>query len=673
MVSGQISRIALAAALAMTGASQALADEAALDGDDAIVVTGRSLEETLPQELARYGKDLTVIDERRIKEQGALDVARALETLPGLYIRSASGPFSYVDVAMQGSRTQDVLWTMDGIRLNNRLYGGTSPNDTLPSSMIERIEVLKGGESLFYGTQASAGIINVVTRGFTNDFNGQINASVDNYATTSVNGYVRGALGDHRFVAYASHNQGEGYRTFSASELSSTDKNRGHDAWSVGLKYQYELTPGLLLNAQYQHTKADLDNPSATRIRESRNDRNEEIASIRLDYTGNDTVQFFLKGYFHDWKTAYVQIRNPVPAGPPVVVYPAGTFWGYQDYGANAVMKLHLHPGLEYLIGYDFQSFSGRDDVFLIGDLHEKVHAGIFQVRTTDELSSDGHLAAGLRYNKTGGDEKTIWNASGRYDFSPALYVEANGGTSFILPDASQLYGIDPCCELGNPNLKPEESLNINASLGGLIPFAGGDLRWKGTYFNRRITNLIDYYYPTDPDDPFYDNGTYANADKQVKAQGAELEIGLVFPSGWAFDASYTYSRVRNHGATLQRDRNPEQFAKGTLAYRPQDKPFGASISVNWVGDVYATPAGFARRNYGNYALVDLASYFYLDQARTHRLGVTVENLFDKDYATRGWQSAVTDAGSLDGTNSRFLYFTRGVPLTARISYGISF
>jgi len=668
MVSRHISSAVAGVALTMGLASQAIAADA--DAGDAIIVTGKSLEETLPQELSRYGSDLTIVSEEQIKRSAALDVARALEAVPGLYIRSRNGPFSYVDISLQGSRTQDVLWTMDGIRLNNRLYGGTSPNDTLPSSMIERIEVLKGGESLFYGTQASAGIINVVTRGFTDDFNGQINGSVDNFATTSVNGYVRGAAGKHRFVAYASHNQAEGYRTFSDSQPSLTDKNYGYNIWSAGLKYQYELAPDLVLNAQYQHTKADIDNLAATRVRESRNDRNEEIASVRLDYTGSDAVQFFLKGYFHDWKTAYVQILNPIPSGPPQVVYPAGTFWGYQDYGGSAVMKLHLHPGLEYLLGYDFQSFNGRDDVLLIGDLNEKVHAGIFQVRTTDELSRQGHLAAGVRYNKTGGAKKTIWNASGRYEVSPALYVEANGGTSFILPDASQLYGIDPCCELGNPNLKPEESLNFNGSLGGSLPLAGGTLRWKGTYFNRRITNLIDYDYP---DDPAFPNGTYTNVSSKVRSRGAEVELGLSFASGWSVNGSYTYARVRNQGSAVQRDRNPEQFARGTLAFAPDDRPFGASISVNWVGDVWSSAPGFGRRNYGNYALVDLATYFYLNQGRTHRLGVTVENLFDQDYATRGWQSAVTDAGVLDGTNSRFLYYARGVPLTARISYGISF
>lgn len=652
-----------------TVAGMAHAEDAIADGDS-IVVTGQSLEETLSQELSGYGHDMVTLDEKRIRNSGAVDLARALEGVPGLYIRSRNGPFTYVDVSLQGSRTQDVLFTLDGIRLNNRLYGGTSPNDTLPASMIERIEVLKGGESLFYGTQASAGIINVVTRGFTDDFNGQVNAGIDSRAGNTQDGYIRGGVNGHRFVAYASRSQSDGYTPFSAYQPSLTDRKLGHELWSAGVKYQYEFTPDLALNLQYQHTEAKLDNLSATRIRESRNDRNEEIASARLDYTADDGMQFFLKGYFHDWKTAYVQIRNPIPAGPPIVVYPAGTFWGYQDWGGSAVVKLHLHPGLEYLLGYDFQNFNGRDDVLLIAPTNEKVHAGIFQLRTTGELSAKGKLAAGLRYNRTGGAKKTIWNASNRYDFSDALFVEANGGTSFILPDASQLYGNDPCCEIGNPNLKPEQSLNFNASVGGLLAAGAAEIRWKATWFERRITDLIDYDY----DNPAFPEGTYSNTDGKVRSRGAEVEIIASLTGGWSLNASYTYARVRNPGATIQRDRNPEQYAKGTIAYTPEDKPFGANVALSWIGDTWSTLSGFGRRNYGNYALVDAGAYLYVDgDARKNRFGINVENIFDKEYATRGYSSAVTDAGVLDGTNSRFSFFNRGVPRTLRVTYGLSF
>ena len=55
---------------------------------------------------------------------------------------------------------------MDGVRINNRLYGGTTPLDTLPAAMMERIEVLEGPQSLFYGTQGIAGAINIVTKDF---------------------------------------------------------------------------------------------------------------------------------------------------------------------------------------------------------------------------------------------------------------------------------------------------------------------------------------------------------------------------------------------------------------------------------------------------------------------------------------------------------------------------
>ncbi|SCW35364.1 vitamin B12 transporter [Sphingobium faniae] len=663
-----VSQAALAVALSFTWTSHAWADEAG----KTIIVTGNSLEETLPQELATYGHDIAILDEKRIKDIAPLDMARALELVPGLYIRSQNGPFSYVDIALQGSRTQDVLWTMDGIRLNNRLYGTTSPNDTLPASMIERIEVLKGGESLFYGTQAAAGMINVVTRGFTDDLNGQINGSVDNRASTSVDGYVRGSLGGgHRFVAYASHNQAEGYNPFSVSQPSLTHKKYGYDMWSAGLKYQYELAPDLTLNAQWQHTEAKIDNLAPSRVNKSRNDRNEEIGSVRLDYTADDGVQFFLKGYFHDWKTAYVQILNPIPAGPPITVFPPGTFWGYRDWGGSAVVKLHLHRGLEYLVGYDYQNFNGRDDVLLIAPTSEQVHAGIFQVRTTDEISEKGRIAAGLRYNKGDGTKKTIWNVSGRYTFSDALFVEANGGTAFVFPDASALYGNDPCCETGNPNLKPEESLNLNAAVGGKIGLGAGSLRWKATYFNRRITDLIDYDY----DNPAFPGGTYKNVEDKVKSEGAELEVGASWDNGWSALASYTYARVRNSGSSTQRDRNPKQFAKGGLAYAPDDQRFGGNITVSWVGDVFArAPGGFPRRNYGNYALVDAGVFLYVDgEARRNRFAINVENIFDKDYATRGYRSGVTDAGVLDGTSSRFEFYNRGVPRTLRVSYGLTF
>src|SRR5690606_2599128 len=144
-----------------------------------------------------------------------VDVAQSLEMLvPGLQLTTQAGAFSYVNLQMQGSRSSDVLWTVDGVRINNRLYNSTSPADTLPSSMVERMEVLKGGQGLLYGTQAVAGVINLVTRSFSDTPGGAIDVGSDSNDGLHVNGYVRGALGKHKLIGWASQDRTDGYEIY---------------------------------------------------------------------------------------------------------------------------------------------------------------------------------------------------------------------------------------------------------------------------------------------------------------------------------------------------------------------------------------------------------------------------------------------------------------------------
>ena len=99
-----------------------------------IVVTGGRIEESIPQELARYGNQVEVITAEQIQQSGFIDVAQTLQMLvPGLHIRPKNGQFDYFDASLQGSRTGDILWLIDGVRINNRLYNGTT--DVPPSSV----------------------------------------------------------------------------------------------------------------------------------------------------------------------------------------------------------------------------------------------------------------------------------------------------------------------------------------------------------------------------------------------------------------------------------------------------------------------------------------------------------------------------------------------------------
>ncbi len=639
----------------------AAAADAADNEVEGVVVTIARLEESLPQEIARYGGELSVVSAETLRANAYVDVSQALQMqTPGLYIAPRSGPFSYVDLSLQGSRTGDVLWVVDGVRINNRLYTSTSPADTLPASMIERIEVLKGGQGLLYGSQAVAGVINIVTRPYSDHLDGALTVGGDTNDGVHADAYFRNTVGPHRFVIWASKDEAEGYTTFDVFQPSATARKRGYDVVSFGGKYGVQLRDDLALNLYVQHTDAHLDYPGARLTKLAFNDRDEEIASLSLDWKVSEAAQLSVKGYYHDWDSVYSTVNN-VPGKPgQTVIVDDLTYWGYEDYGVSALARLNIHRGFEYQLGYDFQNFNGRDDVLRIGEQTEKVHAAVAQVRTTTDLFHDAVFSAGLRYNKTGGASSTVWNLSGRWEPSPAFYAEATGGTSFVLPSAEQLFGIDPCCAVGNPDLEPEESLNLNTSIGGRL----SRLSWQATGFARKVDNLI----VDDYDQPGYPDGIYINTKGAVNVRGLELQGAVAVMDGLTASASYTYTRSRQEGVGRQLDRTPEHTAKASLTYAPTDQPFGASVTAAWTGDLYQSVSGFGRRNYGDFVVVDMAAHVYLDgDARRRRLTARLENAFDEKYASR------IGSGLIDLSTQRFLYRNMGAPRTLHVSLTQSF
>src|ERR1700744_4024132 len=129
---------------------------------ETLQVTARNLEDTLPEQLSQTGVKVELISGQAIRDGGYVDIPSALQTLaPGVFVLPENGPFSTTDVSVLGGRNQDVLWLVDGVRINNRLFAsgagnGSSltPLDTVPAGVVDHIELIDGGQSLFYGTQA---------------------------------------------------------------------------------------------------------------------------------------------------------------------------------------------------------------------------------------------------------------------------------------------------------------------------------------------------------------------------------------------------------------------------------------------------------------------------------------------------------------------------------------
>lgn len=651
--------LAAAVGLAM---SPAWAQTPAAPPVEEMLVVERSLENTLPLELARYGAELEIVTAEVVSNHGFVDVAQSLELLvPGLHLTSQAGAFSYVNVSMQGSRASDILWTVDGVRINNRLFNSTSPADTLPSSMIERTEVLKGSHSLMYGTQAIAGVVNVVTRGFSNTPDGAITVGTGSDGLRRVNGFARGAVGDHKFVAWASHDKTDGYEIYSRYQPDSQYRKRGYDVDSVGLKYGYEFTPELSLSLTGIHTLAKVDYPNVRNV--SVNDRTEDIISAKLDWLPSDTAQFFLKGYYHTWDTDYYTPGNP------------SAYWGYEDKGINAAALFRPHSTFEYHIGYDFQTYTGEDQSLLIARDTEDVHALFMQIRSTDDFSERARFAAGVRHDETGGNRSNTWNVSAVYDITENLYVQGMTGTSFMLPSAENLRRIH-CpsgenCTHGNPNLEPEESFGINLSVGGHWLAAGRDLHWQLSGWDRKVDNLITTApipddMPNRPGPEF--TRTFINIGSEVTVRGGEALLRGDLTDDLAFSLSYTYSEESAANSNEQIPDRPRRQYKGSLAYTAPSARFGANVAFKYVGTKHSDITGFGWQSYGDTYVFDAGVHMYLDRAERHRVTARIENLFDADHVT-GLGSAVLTGSE---PQQRFLWERLAPPRTFHINYTYS-
>ncbi len=642
-----------------------------------VVVTAKSIENELPQQLSQYGTRVDTVSANQILSGGYVDVPEALQALtPGLYITSNAGPFNYVNVSLQGSRTEDVLWLIDDVRINNRLYAGTTPLDTVPASMVERLEVLDGGQALFYGTQAVAGAVNIVTKSFTNQPDGAFTVGADSNQGKHLDGYFRDALDNNYFVVYATHDESSGIQPFPTADFqpSGTERHRGYNVTTLGAKYAYDFTDDLALSALYQHTDAKLDLPNSFVTAVAYNERDENLVTTKLDYVPSDAFKFYVKGYYHWWSSYYTEFDNGttaytyVPGAPgQLTVVNDHDFWGYRDYGANLMTETRLAQGVTAVAGYDLQNYIGRDSVLVIQQETEQINAFFAQLRLDPDLIPQTHLAAGVRYNIASfGPSAVVWNVGGRFDVLPSLYLKANVGTAFRLPTDEELFANDPDDERGDPNLKPETSTNANVAIGGSLPL--GDTRalhWEAMTFYRLIHNLIDYQ----SFDPATDQEVFGNVPVDVRTLGEQLTFDASLTDSLSATLNGIYSHTRQSGIDYQFDRIPLTLIKAGLDYHPPSGRFGGGFTLNRVGNLDDEPfgPGSGRVGYGDYTVVDLHGRVFLDAARRQRVDLHVDNLFNHVYYSG------LGTGETDITQTSYVVHDLALPRTFQATYTYAF
>jgi vitamin B12 transporter len=648
--------------LLVLSSSAVLAQESADAEIDEIVVSGKYIEETIPLEIARYGSRVEIITKEQIRALGSNDIAETLQVLvPGLFIAPKNGPFDYFFGSIQGSRSQDILWLVDGVRITNRLYNGTTPLDTIPAHMVERVEVLMGGQGIFYGTQSVGGVINVVTKAFSTELDGTVGVSVHSNDGGNVNFSVSNSIDKHQFAFYGSNDDADGFQPFADSDYqpSSIDRDRSYDVLTLGAKYAYNASEQsrFVLSYQYTDNQVDFARPQATIT--AFNTRKEDLAIVKWDYTPNDSLSVLIKGYFHQWDSLFTRIDSDLANPGQTITISDKEYWGYDDTGLNAILRYQSTHGIQYVFGLDSQTFSGSDQVLLIADQQETVNAAFVQARS-EEILPNTLLAVGARFNsRSDASNATVWNVTGKHNFNGSgYYVRGNVGTSFRLPDAWQLFGNDPCCTLGNPALEAEESFNVNFAVGGESENFANGLQWEVIGFRRTVDNLIGSA-----------NGVRVNTPGEAKISGAEFTAKADLNSTLSATLDVVFTDAEDSSG-VQIPNLPEQTAKLNFRYASVNRPIGGVVGISYVGDVSSDVGGFfptgENAEHGNYAVVNLSGYYNFGSSDQYRLGLRLENALDEDYAT-SIRTTSTDAGD------PYLYGNLGVPRTWHVSLSYNF
>ncbi|KRP69613.1 TonB-dependent receptor [Pseudomonas paralactis] len=599
-----------------------LADDNALILN-AQLVSAPSVESTTVAAMARYGSKIDVVSRAQIERAGpAADVSRVMQMfIPGLYVAPKNGPFDYGTYSLLGGRNDDTLILLDGVRLNNRLYGGLYI-DTLPANAIERIEVLKGGQSLLFGTQAVSGVINIVTRSpQTPSASGEVNLGVDTFGGTTGDARVEklfnNGWGDMGLLAYVSRNASEGYQPFRNRDMKNvSNKKRAYEVTTFGTKAIQSFGDHSRLELFYQYADANLDFARPVASHKTTNDRVQQIATATFEQNINERLSYFVKGHINDWDTRYTRINNLDAGGTQVINH--NDYWGFTDWGVQAEGKAQLPGGHVWIVGSDNQWFKGQDDVLVIDNNKAQAHALYTQLRPQIDALPDWHPSLGVRHEAmSGGDSATVGMLTSLYDLNENWALRGQYGTAYKLPNAEQLF-VNETDEKGNRHLKPEKSRNAELGVDYRGSLAGRDFNASVTLFKREITDLITL-----------NDRLWVNGQGQVKMRGFEADARLALNQQWSVQADMTRNLTESRAGVTIND-IPSFFARSRIGFESQSRLWGAGAAIRYIRDI----ASSRQVEYGHYSVVDADAYRYLDSTHQHRVSLLVENLFDRDYVT---------------------------------------
>jgi vitamin B12 transporter len=596
--------------LALAAPTLACAQDAT-DGEDAvnddrIIVLATGNRSTIDS----TGQALSVITLDELHSVQGIDLTRALERVPGLTWTRNGGPGSFTGVRLRGADAEQVLVLVDGVRVEDvSAPSGGFDFGTLALGEVARIEVLRGSNSVPWGSAALGGVIAVTTRQIDG---AEAQVEYGSHDTLSSQATL-GMAGDAGAISISG-----GYsRSDGVSAAAVGTEADGYRNWRASTRGALALMPGLRLvaNARLADTRTQIDGfppptymtfgdtPEFQDTRQAGGRAGFDFASDRFSLASGLALAHTRRAYF-----------DPTWSPDPSFSYRGQSLRWDMTGSARGPSGLRLDFGADSEWSHFASTFDARASA-----RETSGHAMLGWNGT------QGAVSAGVRHdnhNRFGG----AWTlgANGTWKLNEDLRLLASYGEGFKAPTLFQLLS-----DYGNAALRPETSKTID--LGLALDMQDSGIAMSATVFRRDSRDLITFVSCTSldrcDDRP---SGLYDNVARS-RANGVELELGANLPANLRLQTAYAYTEARNRsGLNAGNDlpRRPRHALTTALDWSGDKVTLGADL--RWVGASF-DDAGNSRR-LASHVLVALRA----SAPVTQRVDVfaRVENLFDTAYET---------------------------------------
>ena len=591
----------------------------------------------IPVPAQHVGSSVTVFDRNDIEKRQATRVYELLRESPGLAVSQQSFA-GQTQLRIRGSEANHTLVLFDGIELSDPVSSDEFYLQHLPLFATDRIEVLRGPQSSLYGGESIGGVVNITSPIPEKGTTARLGMEQGTLRTTKLDSYIAFASEEHYGSVAMNQIQSKGISA--KSDNTEADGMRQTSAYfKVGTQISESLgisATTLLVNYDGEYDGCGFPASNNCRSKDKKRASSIEVNYEQLD--SNITHMIKLFGTRHKRNEFIKGVRGVPKVGrKSKIEYQAVVDWEIHDTNQTTVVALNKEKNEaigQYVAG-------GRGGQFDTKSL-------VLEQRA--DLGNDIFASLSGRYDDNAGDEfenYRTYRGTLAWVVDDDLRIHTSAGTGVKNPQVSELFGWSSDW-VANPNLKPETSRSWD--LGAEFRLGLADLTFDLTYFNNKVTNLIE---PTcgrncednDPSDRttfFNDISKSVNNPGESITKGWELSVIGSLVDTYEVSASATLSEgFKSTGSELIR--RPSEILSLNISreFANSGKSGLMNFNIQYVGNQSDWNGCYddlpkCYKDLPEYTLVNLGATLNLNS--NLELTGKIDNLFNTQYSeVRGY------------------------------------